>query len=29
MSVREFEAMIQKELAENAALIKRAGIKAE
>ena len=29
MSVKEFEAMIQKELAENAALIKRAGIKAE
>jgi tripartite-type tricarboxylate transporter receptor subunit TctC len=29
MSVKEFEAMIQKELTENAALIKRAGIKAE
>src|SRR5258706_3390841 len=29
MSVKEFEGMIQKELAENAALIKRAGIKAE
>jgi tripartite-type tricarboxylate transporter receptor subunit TctC len=29
MSVQEFEAMIQKELAENAALIQRAGIKAQ
>lgn len=29
MSVKEFEAMIQKELVENAALIKKAGIKAQ
>jgi hypothetical protein len=28
MSVKEFEAMISKELSENAALIKKAGIKA-
>jgi tripartite-type tricarboxylate transporter receptor subunit TctC len=29
MSVKEFEALIARELEENAALIKRAGIKAE